>query len=123
MAEPSPTPYKRQLGMALERLRTAAGKSPEDAAELLECSVSKVYRIERGHVSVRPAELRDLLDFYGAPQQERDEIEQLGREARRRRPRTPYGSVIPDWFRQFVHLEEAASEILVYECELIPGAL
>lgn len=118
----SPTAYKLQLGATLERLRVAAGQEQQDAATHLGCSISKIGKIERGDVGVRPAELRDLLDLYGViDQEERAEIEALGRAAQKRRPRTPYGSVIPDRFRKFFHLEETAVELQSYDPELVHG--
>jgi transcriptional regulator with XRE-family HTH domain len=117
----TPTAYKLQLGATLETLRTAAGLEKEDAATRLECSISKIVKIEHGDVGVRPAELRDLLDLYRVKAEDRSEIEELGRAAKKRRPRTPYGSVIPDRFRKFFHLEETATEIQTYDPELVHG--
>src|SRR5215470_4591835 len=42
----SPTLRRRQLGMELRRLREAAGVTIEHVAERLECSGSKISRIE-----------------------------------------------------------------------------
>lgn len=119
----SPIVHKRQLGMALQSLREAAKLDPKDAATKLECSDAKISRIERGHVSVRPAELRDLLALYKAGATVRRSLEQLGREARKRRPRTSYGTAIPQWFRDYVRLEEGASEIRSYDEGLVTGLL
>jgi transcriptional regulator with XRE-family HTH domain len=121
MGEQSPTTYKEQLGQALAKLRDDAKLSKADLAEVLECSESKIGRIERGDVGVRLPELRLLLDRLEVTGDERAEIEQLGREAQRRRPRTPYGSVIPDRFRKFFHMEETATELQSYDPELIHG--
>lgn len=117
----SPTAYKLQLGATLEALRIAAGLDREAAEKCLNCSPSKIVKIERGDVGVRQAELALLLDLYGVKAQERAEIEELGRAAQKRRPRTPYGSVIPDRFRKFFHLEETAVEIQSYDAELVDG--
>src|SRR5437764_9741737 len=100
----TPTAYKLQLGATLQRLRQNAGLEREDVAAELDCTVSKVGRIERGESGVSSPELRILLDFFKVSGDERAEIEELGREARKRRTRTPYGSVIPDRFRRFFHL-------------------
>ncbi|CCH29952.1 Transcriptional regulator [Saccharothrix espanaensis DSM 44229] len=119
----SPTVYKRQLGMALTSMRESVGKTQDKAAEVLECSPAKIRRIEVGDVAIRSAELRVLLDFYGATRQSRKPIEELARQARKRRPRTPYGTVLPDFFRRFFNLEQIAAEVLRYHAELIPGQL
>ncbi|ACU35783.1 helix-turn-helix domain-containing protein [Actinosynnema pretiosum subsp. pretiosum] len=117
----SPTVYKRQLGLALASMREDAGFTAERVAKVLECSVAKIRRIEAGDVSVRAAELNALMDHYGATKQARKHIEELGRQARKRAPRTAYGSVLPDFFRKFFNLEQIATEVLVYHGELIPG--
>ncbi|MEU5694923.1 helix-turn-helix transcriptional regulator [Actinosynnema sp. NPDC020468] len=117
----SPTVYKRQLGMALESMREAAGQSVDTAATTLECSVAKIRRIEAGDSAVRASELKDLLDLFGATKSERKHMEELGREARKRQPKTAYGVVLPDFFRKFFSLEQIAVEILLYHGELIPG--
>ncbi|HVK21641.1 MAG TPA: helix-turn-helix transcriptional regulator [Actinokineospora sp.] len=122
-SRPSPTVPKRQVGQALAAHRDAAGKSREDAADALECSVSKIGRIEHGQVSPSASDLRALLDLYGVADQQRHEIEDLARDARKRRPRTTYGKAIPNWFRRYVALEEAATEIRTYDEGLITGLL
>ncbi|HEU5469985.1 MAG TPA: helix-turn-helix transcriptional regulator [Actinophytocola sp.] len=119
----NPTVPKRQLGRALRELREAAVKSREDVAKALECSASKISRIENGHVGVRSTEFAALLDLYDVPLDQRKDLSALARETRKRRPRTTYGRSIPDWFRRFVSLEESASEIRTYNGELVPGLL
>src|SRR4051794_37355561 len=119
----NPTVPKRQLGRALQALREAAGKTREQVAAVLDCSASKISRIENGHVGIRSAEFRTLMDLFGVPAEQRPELEDLARETRKRRPRTTYGRSIPDWFRRFVSLEESASEIRIYSGELVTGLL
>lgn len=120
---PSPIVHKRQLGMALEQLRVQAKLEIADAASRLECSDSKIRRIERGHVAIRTAELRDLLDLYKADDGTRRALEALAREARKRQQKTSYGTTIPGWFRDYMRLEEAAREIRSYNEGLITGLL
>jgi transcriptional regulator with XRE-family HTH domain len=119
----NPTVPKRQLGRALQELREAAGKTREEIAEVLECSASKISRIENGHVGVRSAEFAALMKLFKVPGNQRAELEAIARETRKRRPRTTYGRSIPDWFRRFVSLEESASEIRIYKGELVAGLL
>lgn len=121
MTNPSSTVPKRQLGMALRKLREAKGMDREVPAGVLDCSASKIGRIETGDVSVKLAELRELLNLYEVTGQQREDLEQLGKQARARRKRTTYGTAIPDWFRKYVNLEEAATEIRSYEPEFVPG--
>jgi transcriptional regulator with XRE-family HTH domain len=124
MAKPiNPTVPKRQLGSALGQLREAAGKNRDDAAEAIDCSPSKISRIEHGHVGIRAAELSLLLTLYGVTGQERADLEALGKGTRQRRPRTTYGKAVPEWFRRYISLEEAAAFIRTYDGELVTGLL
>jgi len=120
---PSPNVPKRQLGVALRARREALKIEREAVAEVLDCSPSKIGRIEIGEVGVRSSELRDILDLLQFTGRERTDLELLGKETRKRRPRTTYGSAIPDWFRKYINLEEEASEIKIYDNELVTGML
>ncbi|MGH3717813.1 MAG: helix-turn-helix domain-containing protein [Pseudonocardiaceae bacterium] len=115
MATP-PTVYRLQLGRELRRLREAAGCSREDAGAELECGVSKVGKVETGKATLRPAEVKALLDLYGVT--ERDVVVQLAQYARRRSTVR-----VPDWAKTFVGMEAAAAEIRTYQSELVPGLL
>ncbi|MEV0676325.1 helix-turn-helix transcriptional regulator [Actinosynnema sp. NPDC050436] len=119
----SPTVFKRRLGRALSSLRESVGRTQDSAARVLECSPAKIRRIEVGDVAIRSAELKVLLDFYGATRQVRKPIEELARQARQRRTPTPYGTVLPDFFRRFFNLEQIAAEVLRYQAEVVPGQL
>jgi transcriptional regulator with XRE-family HTH domain len=123
VAEKSPTVPKRQLGRALRELREADGRSREDIATLLECSVNKIARIEKGQSSVQPLEFKALVAAFQVRGDRLAELEGMAREARKRRPRTTYGKVVPDWFRRYRDLEETASEIRAYDTELVTGLL
>src|SRR5690242_18546778 len=58
MARPiGPTIPRWQLGEQLSQLRSAAGKSQQDAANRLGCSISKIQKIEAGEVGSKPVEL------------------------------------------------------------------
>ena len=123
MAATSATVSKRQLGAALRRLREGLGMDRDVPAGLLECSPSKLTKIEAGDVGVKASELRDLLALYRVSGRARDDLLTLGTQSRQRRRRTSYGGAIPDWFRKYVNLEEVATEFRSYSTELIPGLL
>ncbi|WP_434582313.1 helix-turn-helix domain-containing protein [Carbonactinospora thermoautotrophica] len=61
----TPTVRRRRVGAELRRIREAAGMTLEDAAKVLECSISKISRMETGHVKARVRDIRELLDAYG----------------------------------------------------------
>ena len=105
-----------QLGRELRRLREAAKLSRDDAAAELECGVSKISKIETGKATMRPAEVRALLDLYKVT--DRDAVLRLAQYARRRSTVR-----VPDWAKTFVGMEADAAEIRTYETELVPGLL
>lgn len=119
-ARPSPTVQRRRLGVELRRLREQAGKTIEEVAQALECSDSKVSRIETGQVGATPRDVRDMLDLYGIRDEERDALVQLARQARRRGWWQAYNDtpVVP-----LVGLEAAADRIYTYEQMVVPGLL
>jgi transcriptional regulator with XRE-family HTH domain len=60
----SPTVGRRRLGIELRRLREKAGLMIEDVATHLECSSSKVSRIETDKAIPRVRDVRDMLQLY-----------------------------------------------------------
>ena len=123
MTKESPTARRRALGQALRELRETAGKSILDAAALLECSESKIRKIEYGDVPTKVAERSALLTAYGASDEDAAEINNLAKVANQRGWWQSYRGAVPRWFRRYVGLESAATEIRWYEVELVPGAL
>jgi transcriptional regulator with XRE-family HTH domain len=119
----SPTVRRRRLALELRRLREAAKLTCEDVAERLECSASKISRIETGRVSVSPRDVRDMLQIYGVPEDQRDSLVQLARESRQKGWWHAYGDSVLPHFGTYLGLESAASEIRIYEVNLIPGLL
>jgi transcriptional regulator with XRE-family HTH domain len=81
---PGPTVQRRRLGIELRRLREQAGKTIDEVAKILECSDSKVSRIENGQVSASPRDVRDMLEFYGVEEERREELVEHTRLARRK---------------------------------------
>jgi transcriptional regulator with XRE-family HTH domain len=111
MATSSGAVAKRQLGMALRHWRRERSLDREAVAEVLECSASKITKIENGDVSVRPDDLHRLLELYRITGSERADAEELAAQSRGRRPRTSWGPAVPDWFRRYAHLEDGAIRI------------
>src|SRR4051812_22624433 len=65
MAGQGPLIPRRRLGVELRRLREAAGLHLEDAADQLECSTSKISRLETGQGIPKARDVRDLFALYG----------------------------------------------------------
>jgi len=116
----SPTIRRRRLGAELRRYRDAAGVTIDVVAERLGCSPSKVSRIETGHTSATPRDVKDMLDIYGVGGSESDELVQISREARQKGWWHPFSTVLTG---AYVGLEAAARSIRAYEQQVVPGLL
>jgi hypothetical protein len=80
-------------------------------------------RIENAQVSVRPGDVRTLLELYGVHPDDVASLVQVARDARQRGWWQAYSDVLPGWFEVYVGLEQAASEISTFEVALVPGLL
>jgi transcriptional regulator with XRE-family HTH domain len=122
-----PTPARRRLvGTALRRYRENVGYALEDAAQVLECDRSKISRIETGQRGIRPKELRELLIEYGVPVSEQLALLAIvGRGGRgdQRGWWDHYTHVLSEAYLDYIIMESAASEIMVYEAQLVPDLL
>jgi transcriptional regulator with XRE-family HTH domain len=116
----SPTIRRRRLGLELRRLREAAGVTIDTVADRLECSSSKISRIETGHTGATPRDVRDMLEVYGVSGAAAESLVQVAREARQKGWWHLYGTVLTS---AYVGLEAAASEIHAYEGQVVPGLL
>jgi transcriptional regulator with XRE-family HTH domain len=121
--EHSPTVRRRRLALELRRLREAARLTCEEVADHLECSASKISRVETGRVSVSPRDVRDMLDLYGVPAEQRESLVQLARDSRQKGWWHAFSDTMQPQMATYVGLESAASEIRIYEVSLIPGLL
>ena len=117
------TSRRRQLGNEIRRARLSAGMTQQDVAELLGCGQGKINKIENGAVSVKQSDLKQMLDAFGATKTEVDMMTELARTSGQRGQWAGYRSAVPQWFRTFTDLEPAASEILSWHGERIPGPL
>ena len=122
MTTRTPTGRRRRLGAELRRLREAAGLTIDRVAEALECSQSKVSRIETGQVSATPRDVRDMLELYRVSDAQREAMVQIAREARQQGWWQKFVDV-PDGVPAYVGLETAATSIDVYMALLVPALL
>jgi len=116
----SPTLRRRQVGIQLRRLREAAGVTIDQVAEQLECSASKISRIETGQTGVTPRDVRDMAAVYGVPVEEAELLLRFAREARQKGWWQLYGTVLTS---AYVGLEAAADSVRSYEALVVPGLL
>lgn len=111
------------VAASLRHLRSAAGRTEDEAAAHLDCSLPRFQRIEAGIAAVRLTEVRSMLDLYDASGEQREEI--LG-EARRARDRCwwyPYADLIDETFETQLILEDDAAVLRTYQPNLVPGLL
>jgi transcriptional regulator with XRE-family HTH domain len=118
----TPTGRRRRLGAELRRLREDAGLTIDRVAEALECSQSKVSRIETGQVSATPRDVRDMLELYRVSDAQREAMVQIAREARQQGWWQKFVDV-PDGVPAYIGLEVAATSIDVYMSLIVPALL
>ncbi|MGH3695230.1 MAG: helix-turn-helix domain-containing protein [Pseudonocardiaceae bacterium] len=130
-----PVVPRRRLGAELRALRDEAGLTIEEVAKGLECSVSKISRLETGQGIPYRRDVRDLLDRYGITDKARlDRLMRWVREGNRQGWWDDFSDVqasdsgdpllrLPDKFRRYIALEEDASEVRSFEAIVLHGLL
>ncbi|WP_431783114.1 helix-turn-helix domain-containing protein [Streptomyces chumphonensis] len=119
-----PTVRSRRLGAALKRHRESAGLDQAAAAEAILKSITKVSRLESGHVSASALEVRTLLDRYGVDDaDERSRLEALARSSNERGWWLDYQEIVRPGYADHITLESDATYIRSWEPALIPGLL
>jgi transcriptional regulator with XRE-family HTH domain len=128
-----PVVPRRRLGAELRALREQAGLTIEEIAKELECSVSKISRLETGQGIPKGRDIRDLLDRFGVTDQaRRDQMMRWVREGQRQGwwhdfsdvlAPDPEDPLLPDNLSRYVALEQDASEVRSFESTLVHGLL
>lgn len=117
----NPTLRLRELGRRLRDLRIERGLTVEEVAEQLECSATKISRLETAARRANPRDVRDLCQIYGVTDQaEIDELIDLARLGRQ-----------PGWWTQysdlklspFIGLEQEATAITSFTMYYVPALL
>jgi len=123
MVMPSPTVRRKRLSTELRRLRERAGLTCEEVGQRLECSGTRISRMETGRIGARPGDVRELLDLYGVTGADLDSLVQLARDARRKGWWHAYGRVLPPWFEGYIGLESEAAGLRDFQPMVVPGLL
>ncbi|MCW7943960.1 XRE family transcriptional regulator [Streptomyces hygroscopicus] len=122
-----PAVRRRKLGAELRALRSRARLTSGEAAARVGWHQSKVSRIETGASGVKPADVRLLLDAYGAGDPELRELllALAGSEdgGGRQNWWHAYRGVLPPTYRDFISLESQASAMRTLETSVVPGLL
>ncbi|BCY13559.1 helix-turn-helix transcriptional regulator [Actinoplanes sp. L3-i22] len=123
MSETGSTVPRRQVGRLLKQLREQAGVSLMAAAQELEFSRARMYRIENGEVPVRKHDVIAMCGVYGAPGHMTEVLIGLAQESKAKGWWHAYGDVVPAWFELYVGMEQAAGRLRQYAPSVIPGLL
>jgi transcriptional regulator with XRE-family HTH domain len=117
-----PTVSRVMLGNQLQRLREAAGITPEHAGYEIRASRSKINRMENGRVRFKQRDVADLLTLYGVTDtQTRASILSLVEQANSPGWWSKYGDVTADWFEAYLGLEAVATVIRSFELQFVHG--
>ncbi|RAO27751.1 hypothetical protein PSN13_05639 [Micromonospora saelicesensis] len=114
---------RRQLGRALRELRTEARMTLDGAAEAMQWSRQKMWRIETGLGPVRTLDAKAMCELYGATPDLTGALTALAAETKAKGWWHSYGDAVPDWFELYVGLESAASHLREHDDTLVPGLL
>lgn len=125
LARPSPTVRRRRLRYELRRLRSERGLTTEDVQRRSNGDIRaySLSRWETGDRSIRPSDLRLLLEIYEITGDAAENLLTLSRQAKQRGWWHKYVSVMPESFHVYVGLETEAAVIREYSAELVPGLL
>jgi transcriptional regulator with XRE-family HTH domain len=116
-----PTIPRWQLGEALQGLRGKTKRTRAQVAELMDCSESKIRKIEEGRIGINRIELLYLLDLYGVEAEEdRASLVELARQGKQRGYWASYGSV-PSAVENLLGIEGAATTIRLFESMMVDG--
>jgi transcriptional regulator with XRE-family HTH domain len=107
----------------LTSYRKRAGSTINEAAAAMGCSPGKVGHLESGRNQQQPAEITELLRFYGADLADIERLASLAGSADRQTWWAPWTDVVPDWLRTFVGLEGLASHVADYAMSIVPALL
>lgn len=114
---------KRRLARRLAAMRVRAGMGLNEASDKLGWSRGRLDRYERNEWRLPDAShVRDLARIYGASEDERAELEDLGRQARDRVWWRAYEDVFGKG-NEFAGFENDAARISVYMPLVLPGLL
>lgn len=121
---------RRALGRRLRELRFQSKKSQLAAGLAIEVSKQGIGRLEEGQpVRISTAQFRDLLNFYGAAEDVRDEVLGLIQEVKAAKGDPSrgwwrdYADVVNPHFDHFMSLEQACSSMTTFQLTLLPGLL
>ena len=118
-----PTLTMRRLGRLLEKLRKDAGMTTEQVASTKAINRKSLRNLEEGTISVRWPTCKVLAEIYGAPSDVVQRVVDMAMGAETRGYREKSNAIGSPDFQMFFELEPEASEIKVFDPEVITGLL
>ncbi len=122
-ARSAPTVLQIVLGRRLAALRDVAGLTAAQAAKRLRTAQTTITRMEKAETALKYANVKTLLEIYEVSPTEIDEFLGLLDHASDPGWWQTFRDALPSWFGVYVSLEDAATQIRVYEPQVIPGLL
>jgi hypothetical protein len=110
----------------LLRLRDAAGKTQQQAAETISATNSKIVKMERGWVPMRDPDIRVLCEFYGVEEPKSVarllELAKLDRERRKAKGWWQH-SPQAEAMAEYIAMEDVATRVRTWQQAFVPGLL
>ncbi|MFD9896029.1 helix-turn-helix domain-containing protein [Amycolatopsis sp. NPDC059027] len=120
----SPTVWLRWLSHEMSRLRKEAGLERAEVAKAIRCSPQKIGHLETAVVAPKVRDLEEiLLPMYHVPEERWPFYLQAAKDARKKGWWESHADALPSWFSLFVGLEQGASELHVWNPQLVHGLL
>jgi len=114
---------RREMGARLRKHRANAGLALDVVADYLDCTPSRVTRIEDGLAALRLAEARDLLDLYRVLGETRTQLLDLAQRVAEQNWWYPYADLIDHDFETLLILEGEVMLLRTHQPNLVPGLL
>lgn len=102
---------RRRLGRQLRDLRNRARMTTRAAAQQLEWSEAKIWRIETGQTSLRGLDVEAMCKVYGAPPEAVAPLTALAKETKARGWWTGYSDVIGEGFDVYIGLRRRRAAV------------
>ncbi len=112
---------QRRVSAELRALRMERGLTCQDVADALDCSVSKISRMETGVRGLYVDEVAAILGFLKAKSKQRKELLDLVRDGEK--PNWTQVGGLPKLWKDMIRIENDAAVIHNFEPLLIPGLL
>lgn len=114
---------RRRIGQLLRKYRDDAGLTTKQVGKELDCSDSKISRVETAKSPPQRRDVRDMLDMYNVTDEQRQEIMDLLRDAGKPGWWDEYGDTLPRKYSTLIGYEQDAAVCRTFEPLVVPGLL